>query len=652
MRKRLSAIGKALTAKGPQPRDAKAIIQNDASYQYQALSKIETEIRLVELCSSPCGERLCCKIIHAPIGKRTYQALSYVWGSQDKPFNIVVLDDEEKEKGIISLTINLHDALNDLYRTPGINTVSRFFWIDQICINQDDEVEKSEQVQQMSRLFTTAQRVITYLGPGTPYDAAAIDYINQVRAFYEPNLRAFASCLRGAWDAVADDYPLPVPDRIAYQCEVTSQPALCDMVYGEWTRRAWMVQENYVNPDTVFLRGHVIIDWISLMCIPLFSYMNMLTPFPRRDDSAVLNATHGSLWRRLRALYRGDKSLDMPSSLTRNIVQFSGLQCHDPRDRIYAFLAISHDRERLGILPDYTKPAEDVLLNTSIHLLKRRRDLLHFYQMNNLDHLSDTGLPSWVLSSSQVTATHPISTVEYHYVHPIRSTDFLFEHNNQTLVCQGAICGSLTFTTTPCPDFYSNEDATKARGAFSTVDILETYVYAQLFDTLNFNLRSVLALLAVLFPDRGLRLDDAQFFAWRLHDCLQEVLSLYADRLNDDQLRTCTSLLLAVAPMASKPLNDPDGPDKFEDIWTTRRSTTCRKFGITSNDQICNVNPKAGAGDVIALLRGGKFPCVLRPVPGTSFYRFIGDIYLHGIMYGEFYKDKDPNVVDCEVRLV
>ena len=41
----------------------------------------------------------------------------------------------------------------------------RLLWLDQMCINQDDPVEKSRQVERMKDIFGDARRVIVSLGP-------------------------------------------------------------------------------------------------------------------------------------------------------------------------------------------------------------------------------------------------------------------------------------------------------------------------------------------------------------------------------------------------------------------------------------------------------------------------------------------------------
>lgn len=40
-------------------------------------------------------------------------------------------------------------------------------WIDAICINQKDEVEKTQQLQFMHRIYTLAHTTYVWLGTGT-----------------------------------------------------------------------------------------------------------------------------------------------------------------------------------------------------------------------------------------------------------------------------------------------------------------------------------------------------------------------------------------------------------------------------------------------------------------------------------------------------
>lgn len=55
---------------------------------------------------------------------------------------------------------NLHDALLQLRRSSSYDD----YWIDAVCINQDDLVERNQQVQMMGRIYSCAKSVTIWLG--------------------------------------------------------------------------------------------------------------------------------------------------------------------------------------------------------------------------------------------------------------------------------------------------------------------------------------------------------------------------------------------------------------------------------------------------------------------------------------------------------
>lgn len=52
-------------------------------------------------------------------------------------------------------------------RRPG--TKQNFVWIDAVCINQGDILERNSQVNMMGRIFRDAQSIVAWLGPDAPY---------------------------------------------------------------------------------------------------------------------------------------------------------------------------------------------------------------------------------------------------------------------------------------------------------------------------------------------------------------------------------------------------------------------------------------------------------------------------------------------------
>jgi hypothetical protein len=120
-----------------------------------------------------------CTIFHGSLQDRpSYEALSYVWGSEEHKPSIHLsyvpeqiegaseAQDEEnpkltsKKSVPIQVTQNLFVALRHI-RLPD---VSRTMWIDAICINQSLTDEKAHQVKQMRQVYLLSQRVVLWLG--------------------------------------------------------------------------------------------------------------------------------------------------------------------------------------------------------------------------------------------------------------------------------------------------------------------------------------------------------------------------------------------------------------------------------------------------------------------------------------------------------
>ncbi|KXJ88805.1 hypothetical protein Micbo1qcDRAFT_213934 [Microdochium bolleyi] len=54
------------------------------------------------------------------------------------------------------------------------------FWVDQVCINQADEAEKSHQVNQMRHIYNEAAHVIAWLGTPWPDCGFLFAYLTSV----------------------------------------------------------------------------------------------------------------------------------------------------------------------------------------------------------------------------------------------------------------------------------------------------------------------------------------------------------------------------------------------------------------------------------------------------------------------------------------
>lgn len=83
-----------------------------------------------------------------------YEAISYVWGSGSRQYELTC------DGAVLPLTQSIYDALNRV-RLPD---QPRRLWADQVCINQDDIPERSQQVKLMNLVYRNAKSVLVWLG--------------------------------------------------------------------------------------------------------------------------------------------------------------------------------------------------------------------------------------------------------------------------------------------------------------------------------------------------------------------------------------------------------------------------------------------------------------------------------------------------------
>lgn len=123
---------------------------------YRSLDETACEIRIVTLLAGRSEEPLECTLQTVPLNDPgSYEALSYTWGDASQKCRITTDHHEQW------ITASLDCALRHL-RSP---VASRRLWIDSVCINQTDKVERRHQVQLMRQIYQGASLVLAWLGP-------------------------------------------------------------------------------------------------------------------------------------------------------------------------------------------------------------------------------------------------------------------------------------------------------------------------------------------------------------------------------------------------------------------------------------------------------------------------------------------------------
>jgi hypothetical protein len=148
------------------------------AYTYEELPP--RSIRLLTLHPADYADPIECTIGSAELEavKDQYDALSYSWGMDPDGSpgreHLILLNDTP-----IPITQNLFEGLQRI-RVP--NRSIRI-WIDAICINQNDNAERSEQVAKMAEIYRGARTVLVWLGEGedTEKDKLFLNVLQRVQ---------------------------------------------------------------------------------------------------------------------------------------------------------------------------------------------------------------------------------------------------------------------------------------------------------------------------------------------------------------------------------------------------------------------------------------------------------------------------------------
>ncbi|CZT43758.1 uncharacterized protein RSE6_03840 [Rhynchosporium secalis] len=110
-----------------------------------------------------------CTLSHASLVDRpVYDALSYTWGDASLTTPILI------DGSIVEVTKNLEAALRHLRLKDRTLTL----WVDAVCINQQNDMEKSEQLEHMRPIYAQAIPVVAWLGPAADDSDIAMQWID------------------------------------------------------------------------------------------------------------------------------------------------------------------------------------------------------------------------------------------------------------------------------------------------------------------------------------------------------------------------------------------------------------------------------------------------------------------------------------------
>ena len=152
-------------------------------YRYHPLQSSDT-IRLLRMVPSQPGSELVVELYHFSLESCPgYTALSYFWGDNKREAKVIC------NGALINTTRSFYSVV-DALRLYNLEGGRPYYWIDQICINQQDIQEREAQVRIMGKIYKKAHACLAYLGEATE-DAVTAFYWARKIASIGPAFRQY-----------------------------------------------------------------------------------------------------------------------------------------------------------------------------------------------------------------------------------------------------------------------------------------------------------------------------------------------------------------------------------------------------------------------------------------------------------------------------
>lgn len=286
-------------------------------FPYHALEP--ESIRLVRLQPWSTATNIHCSLSHQYqyYGEHSkYMALSYCWGDTSQLKEILL------NGRPFRVSANLWHAMAALHTHDAIIP----WWIDAICINQGDVAERNEQVQQMWRIFSSALRVMVWLGTGAEEVSS-------------PVLPATAS---------GDDHDDEWEERSQQLRMLTNT---------HYFSRIWIVPEILNAPAINVMCGRDCLPW-STLCLPIVE----------QTLDHLLGEQGGLVQLRRLAegryeVYGGETEQALHVQFMKVLYLFIIGDCWDVRDKIFALLGhplIRRMGDVINLRVDYRMSVEEL----------------------------------------------------------------------------------------------------------------------------------------------------------------------------------------------------------------------------------------------------------------------------------------------------
>jgi Heterokaryon incompatibility protein (HET) len=324
--------------------------QQPKEFRYTPIVKERHEIRIIIVLRGDFDDDIVCVVKHVSFNDSpTYEALSYTWGEPEERMNP---DKITLDRTSFKVTQNLVFALRHLR----LKDCDRYLWVDAICINQNDTVERNNQVQQMARIYEAATHVHVWLGPANGPSRIAMTFLKLVN-------EKVKECLKYRSDKEEKEKLKQVHRWIKSHYEDPRHESTWIAIARLWQRnywsRIWIIQEVVFGTTK---RGQCIIhcgtdsiDWETL--VALDRAMALIDKRCYDNEHSEVDIVQFSRGARLDLSWfivtHGSRSREKNLALSYLLIRQGRYRATDLRDKVYALLSMVPESLTDGLVVNY-----------------------------------------------------------------------------------------------------------------------------------------------------------------------------------------------------------------------------------------------------------------------------------------------------------
>lgn len=630
---------------------ASAVKSTTGRYQYAPLE--DHQIRVLGISVEPTTGFLVCNFHHRDLASSlgAYRAISYCWGDPTPTDRVLCSNGQS-----LHVTKSCAEILTHVI--PRRRT--EVFWIDQLCINQEDKVEKSAQVLLMGQIYSSTKQVIAWLGPGDKGSAKAVDFVEtmfgEIEGMKRKGLQPSLEPLMSSAPRIRN-----LPSEMQRERKWS---ALSSLLRNAWFERVWVMQEVIMacaaTSNTARTEDHTITSFenrtisfdvlAEVLKVLEKDNLNINLTYDRQNsdgteeqgvDPPGINAI------RLFSTFRDFRNRGISVLLNTALSRAWHFQATNARDKLYAVLGFCDDVADARLRPDYEADVEDIYRAWAAVLLERGDKYAFPLPMAGIGlQRSYTSLPSWVpdFSSSSYEvqirseATGGSRKEGYQASGANETTELVIDRLTWSIRLQGIQIDTIE-AVFPQPSSKPKErwykpllltpDKEKYRSLLQWLENVEAFLKTSPIP-LSYGTQPKDILWQTMVGHYGI---DQTAIDSDLSQAFECWYQSYRELAGKDKSRL-------IASQSRKP-QFYDQVQTFEDLKAS--SLQDRPIFATNRKRLLGHGPKGLLpGDIVCVIKGALTPFLLREDTSSTEHgeidqrwRLVGACFVHGVMYGE-----------------